>query len=273
MDSALLCHGPPSSRGRRGDAGFLIAAAAVFLGAVALTLRWCRSDCCSVTPMPGDWDLSATWMRAPGQTWLGAGAWFMAMWAVMMVAMMVPCLAPMLLIYRRALGAVGCARREWLTAVAGAGYFMVWIAFGAAVYPPGVMVAAMLERWAPLARSVPVVSALVLVLAGAAQFTRWKSCQVRCCREANLGAGSVRPEARGALRHGVRLGWRCWRCCSAPMAVLLAIGVMDLAAMGVVTIVMAAERLMPRPEWVARLGGAAAMAGGAWELARAVRGG
>jgi predicted metal-binding membrane protein len=270
MDSALLCSVPPSSRGRRADAGFLIAAAAVFLGAGGLTLRWCRSDCCSVTPMPGDWSLSAAWERSQGQTWLGAGAWFMAMWTAMMVAMMLPCLAPMLLVYRRALDPIGRTRRAWLTAVAGAGYFLVWIAFGAAVYPVGVATAGAMDRWAPLARSAPVVSALVLLLAGTAQVTRWKSCQLRCCREARVAERSALPGSWGAWRHGLRLGWRCWRCCSALMAVLLAIGVMDLVAMAAVTVVMAAERLAPRPEWVARLAGTTAMAGGLWELVRAL---
>ena len=46
--------------------------------------------------MPGGWSMSMAWMRMPGQTWPGAAASFLAMWAVMMVAMMLPSLVPML---------------------------------------------------------------------------------------------------------------------------------------------------------------------------------
>ena len=40
------------------------------------------------------------WMRMPGQTWPGAAASFLGMRVVMMVAMMLPCLVPMLWRYR-----------------------------------------------------------------------------------------------------------------------------------------------------------------------------
>ena len=52
--------------------------------------------------MPGDWSMSMTWMRMPGQTWLGAATSFLGMWVVMMVAMMLPSLVPMLWNYRKA---------------------------------------------------------------------------------------------------------------------------------------------------------------------------
>ena len=44
--------------------------------------------------MPGGWTMSMVWMRMPGQTWPGAAASFLGMWVVMMVAMMLPSLAP-----------------------------------------------------------------------------------------------------------------------------------------------------------------------------------
>ena len=52
--------------------------------------------------MPGGWTMSMTWMRMPGQTWLDAAAVFVGMWVVMMVAMMLPSLAPLLWRYRQA---------------------------------------------------------------------------------------------------------------------------------------------------------------------------
>ena len=81
-------------------------------------------------------------MQMPGQTWLGAGASFLAMWVVMMVAMMLPSLVPMLRRYRQAVGRTGETRLGWLTALVGAGYFFVWTVFGMAAYPLGVALAA-----------------------------------------------------------------------------------------------------------------------------------
>ena len=58
-------------------------------------------------PMPGGWTMSMAWTRMPGQTWSGAAASFLGMWVVMMVAMMLPSLAPMLWRYRQAVGRTG----------------------------------------------------------------------------------------------------------------------------------------------------------------------
>src|SRR6516165_12060734 len=77
-------------------------------------------------------------MRMPGQTWLGAAASFLGMWAVMMVAMMLPSLAPMLWRYRQAVGRTGETRLGRLTALVGVGYFFVWTAVGMAAFPLGV---------------------------------------------------------------------------------------------------------------------------------------
>src|SRR3954465_6333113 len=91
-------------------------------------------------PMPGGWTMSMAWMRMPGQTWAGAAASFLGMWIMMMVAMMLPSLVPMLWRYRQAVG--GSRRLGSLTAVVGLGYFFVWTAFGMAVFPLGVALAA-----------------------------------------------------------------------------------------------------------------------------------
>src|SRR5450755_2440170 len=96
-------------------------------------------------PMPGGWTMSIAWMRMPGQTWPGAAASFLGMWVVMMVAMMLPSLVPMLWRYRQAvwteLGRTAGTRLDRLTALVGAGYLLVWTAFGIAAFPLGVALA------------------------------------------------------------------------------------------------------------------------------------
>ena len=66
---------------------------------------WCGSmSAMGEMPMPGSWTMSMAWMRMPGQTWPGSAASFLGMWVVMMVAMILPCLVPMLWRYRQAVG-------------------------------------------------------------------------------------------------------------------------------------------------------------------------
>jgi hypothetical protein len=160
-------------------------------------------------PMPGGWTMSMAWMRMPGQTWPGAAASFLGMWVVMMVAMMLPSLVPVLWRYRQAVGRTGEARLGRLTALVGVGYFFVWTVFGMAAFPLGVALAAIEMRQPALARAVPVVVGVVVLIAGALQFTAWKARHLACCREAP-GRGRTLPTDTGtAWRQGLRLGLHC----------------------------------------------------------------
>lgn len=253
-----------------GERAFLRTGALLFVASAGGTIYWCRSMSGGMA-MPGGWTMSMAWMKMPGQTWLGAGASFMGMWVVMMVAMMLPSLVPMLSRYRRAVRERETARLGGLTTLAAAGYFAVWSGFGAAAYPLGVVLAAAEMSWPPLARSVPVATGVVVLLAGCLQLTPWKVRQLECCRDSPPclpeGAVSGWPEA---WRHGLRLGVHCALCCSGFMIVLLVTGVMDLGVMATVAAAIAVERLAPRPERTARLAGLAVMAGGALVIARAL---
>ncbi len=220
--------------------------------------------------MPGGWTLSMTWMRMPGWTWLGTGAVFMGMWLVMMVAMMLPSLVVVLLGYRRAVCRLNQAQLGGLTVLAGAAYFLVWAVFGAAAYPVGVSLAAAELRWPALARSVPVLTGLALLVAGCLQLTAWKARQLERCREATGCREPPALDARGACQHGLRYGVHCSLCCSGFMTVLLAAGMMDLGAIAIVAVAITAERLAPRPEWTARAAGAVVVATGALVIARAL---
>ena len=104
----------------------------------------------------------------------GAAASFLGMW-VMMVAMMLPSLVPMLGRYRRAVGGTGEARLGRLTALAGVGYFVVWTVLGMVAFPLGVALAEAEMRQPELARAVPLAVGVVVLIAGALQFTAWKA--------------------------------------------------------------------------------------------------
>jgi predicted metal-binding membrane protein len=219
--------------------------------------------------MPGGWTMSMAWMRMPGQTWLGAAASFICMWVVMMVAMMLPSLVPMLWRCRQAVGRAGDARLGRLTALAGVGYFCVWTVFGIAAFTVGAALAALEMELPAVARAVPIAAALVVMIAGALQFTASKAHHLACCREAPGRARTLPADAGTAWRHGLRLGLHCSYCCAGLVAVLLVIGVMDLRAMAAVMAAITAERLAPSGERTARAIGVVVVGTGLFLIARA----
>jgi predicted metal-binding membrane protein len=221
-------------------------------------------------PMPGGWTMSMAWMRMPGQTRLGAAAGFMGMWVVMMVAMMTPSLVPMLSRYRRSVRGPDGTRLGRLTALAGAGYFFVWALFGAAAYPLGVVLGAAEMQWQAVARSVPIATSVIVLLAGCLQLTAWKARHLGRCRDPSACGQWLPPDARSAWRHGLHLGVHCSLCCSGFMAILLVTGVMDLGVMAMVAAAITSERLAPRPERAARATGVVAIAAGALLIAGAL---
>ena len=270
MEAAGATVGRQASRRMIAERAFLGIAALLFAASTAATIAWCASmSTMGGMIMPGGWTLSMAWMRMPGQTWPGAAASFLGMWTVMMVAMMLPSLAPMLWRYREAVSRSGKMRLGRLTALVGAGYFFVWSAFGVAAFAVGVALAAIEMQQPVLARAVPVAAGVVVLIAGALQFSAWKARQLACCREAP-GCGHALPANGGsAWRHGLRLGLYCSSCCAGLMAILLVIGVMDLRTMIAVTAAISAERLVRAGERVARAIGAISVAAGLFLIVQA----
>ena len=250
---------------------FFGVSALLFAASAAVTIVWCASmSAVGGMPMPGGWTMSMAWMRMPGQTWPDAAAAFLGMWVVMMAAMMLPSLVPMLWRYRQAVDRTGETRLGLLTALVGVGYFFVWTVFGMATYPLGVAVAAVEMELPALARVVPVTAGVVVLIAGALQFTVWKAHHLACCRKAPGCSRRLPTDAGTAWRHGLLLGLHCGACCAGLTAILLAIGIMDLRAMAVVTAAITVERLAPAGERVARAIGAVLVGVGLLLVARAI---
>jgi predicted metal-binding membrane protein len=255
---------------RTSQHAFLGFSALLFFSSAALTIRWCAFMPASMgMEMPGGWTMSMAWMRMPGQTWTGAAASFLGMWVVMMVAMMLPSVVPTLWRHRQALGGMGVPRLGRLTALVGLGYFFVWTVFGMLVFPFGVALAAVEMREATLARAVPIAVGVLVLLAGALQFTAWKAHHLAHCRRAPERGCALAKDSGAAWRNGLRLGLHCSYTCAGLTAVLLAIGVMDLRAMAVVTAAITAERVAPAGERVAQATGAVVAGAGLLMIAHA----
>ena len=250
---------------------FLGVSALLFVTSVLLTVVWCGSmSAMRGMLMPGGWTMSMVWLRMPGQTWLSAAASFVGMWAVMMVAMMMPSLVPMLQRYREAIGRTGETRLGRLTATVGVGYYTVWTVLGVTIFPLGVAFASIEMRFPLLARAVPQATGAIIIIAGALQFTRWKAQQLADCREGTGCHHALEPRGGSAFRHGLSLGLHCSYCCASVTAILLAVGVMDLRSMILVTGAITAERLAPAGQRVARAIGAVAVVVGIHLFARAM---
>jgi predicted metal-binding membrane protein len=221
-------------------------------------------------PMAHGAAMSMMWTRMPGQSWAGAAAAFVAMWTVMMVAMMLPSLVPMLHRYRARLGGVGALRGLALTLVVTLGYFAVWSALGAVVFPLGALLASAEQRLPALARVVPVATGVVVLIAGLVQLTEWKVRHLVFDRDASARIGAISARVDTAFRHGVCVGIQCTYCCAGLTATLLALGVMDLRVMAVMTAGITAERLAPAGVRVARAVGVVGIVTGTLLIARAV---
>jgi predicted metal-binding membrane protein len=250
----------------RRDGPFFAVSAFLFVATAVATALWGGSMSAGMQ-MPGGWTMSMAWMRMPGETWSVAAGGFLGMWTVMMVAMMLPSLAPSLSSYRRSIRELPPARVAGLTLLAGAGYFAVWVALGACVYVLGIPLAAAEMRWESLARIVPTAIGAALLLAGWVQLSAWKARQLGRCRR------SIQPSpSQSAWRVGVQLGVRCILCCSGLMVVLLVLGVMDLRVMTIVAAVITLERLAPGAEQIARAAGVVILGAGVVLIFRAFAG-
>jgi len=265
---------------RNAEHAVLAVSSLLFAASTTLTIVSCASmSGMGGMLMPGGWTMSMAWMRMPEQTWAGAAASLLGRWIVMMVAMMLPTLVPMLLRYREALISAAETRLGLLAALVGIGYFCVWTLFGVVALPLGFALAEAAMQYPALSRAVPTALGVIVLIAGACQFTAWKAHHLACCRESSAFARGYLRELRRdrtlpadagtAWRHGMRLGLHC-SCCSAGLtAILLVMGVMDLRVMAVVTTAIAAERLAPAGTRVAQAIGVIVVGAGMLLLARA----
>ena len=210
-------------------------------------------------------------MAMPARWTLGYGLVVLAMWAVMMVAMMLPSAAPVTLLIaaiarkRAASGSTG-----WSTALFVAGYLGVWFAFAAVatVLHWRLDIAGLLSPAMALASTV--VAGIVLVAAGIYQWTPLKQACLRHCRSPfEFLMFHWRAGALGSLTSGARHGLFCFGCCWMLMALLFVGGVMNIAWIAGIALLVLVEKVAPLGGWMGRATGAMMVAWGAATLVTA----
>lgn len=195
---------------------------------------------------------------------LGYAVLALAMWAVMMAAMMLPSAAPMILLYdamaqrQRAQHGSGLATGAFVS-----GYLAIWALFslGAVVAQFGLEQVSLLSPMLQ-ATSVTFASA-VFVAAGIYQWTPLKQACLRRCRSPlQFVLSEWRPGKAGAFVMGLRHGAYCLGCCWVLMLLLFVGGVMNLAWIAGLALFVLVEKLAPAGHWIGRIAGAGLIAWG-----------
>ena len=145
-------------------------------------------------------------------TELGSFAFFVALWAVMMAAMMLPGLVPAVVSRGRRTGPV----RAVVPFVAS--YLVVWTLVGALLY----------ALYRPHGTST---AGLVVIAAGLYELTRFKQHCRRCCR--------------ARTSSGFEFGLYCVGSSVGLMVMLVALGVMSVTWMFVIAALVLAQKLLP----------------------------
>ena len=183
------------------------------------------------------------------------------MWAVMMVAMMLPSAAPMLSTYARIASSREASRayHVWMFA---AGYLAVWTAFSlaATVLQYALQSAAIISNGL---RTTPVAGGIILAAAGIYQLTPLKNvCLKRCRTPIGFFMTNWRDGAAGAFAMGLEHGAFCTGCCWMLMALLFVAGVMNLAWVAAISVLVLAEKAAPFGRAIALASGVAMIAAG-----------
>ncbi len=198
------------------------------------------------------------------------GAWLtFVMWTVMMAAMMVPSMAPMVLMFARVCRGNDQAPsvKVWLFAL---GYLVVWTFFSA-VATAGQLALQEAALLGDALEATPVVGGAVLVAAGVYQLTPLKDvCLVRCRSPLSFFMTSWRDGRLGAFRMGLGHGAFCVACCWLLMALLFVVGVMNLLWVAALSAFVLLEKAGPYRRPVAAASGLGMLAAGIWMIAGVV---
>ena len=164
------------------------------------------------------------------------------MWAVMMAAMMLPTMVPTMRSYEDLMASADGTRIGWLGVLLG--YSLIWVIFSLVItaVQMGLLSLSIVDMMGKV-KSLWV-SAALLILAGAFQFTRVKEvCHGVCHSPISYFIGHWKPGLNGGVRMGISLGAYCVGCCWLFMVLGFAGGVMNFLWMGLATLMMVLEKL------------------------------
>ncbi|MGA8400911.1 MAG: DUF2182 domain-containing protein [Stellaceae bacterium] len=208
-------------------------------------------------------------MMAPVTWSLGYAGIMLAMWWVMMAAMMLPSASPILLLFARINRKEKAAGKPFVsTGIFASGYLVAWGGFSALA--TGLQWA--LERAGLLSPMMATSSywlgGAILLAAGLWQLTPVKGMCLRHCRSPmGFLVQSWRPGRGGAFRMGLEHGSFCLGCCWFLMGLLFFGGIMNLLWIIGLTVFVLLEKTAPTGSWIGRIVGVGVTAWGVLLLA------
>jgi predicted metal-binding membrane protein len=188
-------------------------------------------------------------------------AGYLIAWGVMMAAMMLPSAAPMIVLYGTVKSKFSLTGQRGIPAVFFALiYLVLWLAFGIPVYIVSTLIDSAVIANPSLVIVLPYALALMLLAAGAFQFSALKRICLQTCRSPiSFLLGRWRSGYRGTSRIAIEHAAYCIGCCWGLMVVLVAAGAMALEWVLLIAALVFVEKLLPRGELTARLIGGALM--------------
>jgi predicted metal-binding membrane protein len=223
---------------------------------------------------------AGAWLVLFGQSTLGEGMptrptmgmtapLFLALWVVMMAAMMFPTAAPMILVFAR----VHENRRQRGTAfvptwVFVAAYLLVWTAFGALMYSLALAAEALASSSLTITENARRAGGVLLILAGLYQLSPLKNlCLSKCRGPLEFVMQRWADGYAGAFLMGLKHGAYCLGCCWLLFVILFPLGVMNVVAMAFITLLIFAEKSLPGGRRIGQIAAVALVAYGALVLA------
>ena len=230
-----------------------------------------RMTALQMTSMRGMRDMSGP--RSPGDWALGYAVLVVLMWWVMMIAMMLPSIAPTVLLHAALLRrGANAAKVPSISGVFLAGYLAIWFVFSlAAAAAQFVLETAGLVSASMMTLIGTVPGGIVLFAAGLFQFTPLKqACLSQCRSPAMFLTERRRPGHWGAFVMGLEHGTYCLGCCWFLMALLFVGGIMNLYWIVGLAAFVALEKLTRYGDMVSRIAGAGLMVWGSWVVVSAL---
>lgn len=182
---------------------------------------------------------------------------YVLLWGVMMVAMMLPAMSPIVNLFQ----SIARRKREeglpftpvWIFV---SGYVALWTLTGGVGYVADLAIQSLPDIFPTLRTYGAVIGGLTLVGAGIYQLTPLKYlCLSQCRSPLGFLLTSWRDGTTGAFRMGVDHGAYCLGCCWSLMVVLFVMGTMNLVWMGLLSIVIFMEKIMPSGVTVGKASG------------------
>jgi len=184
---------------------------------------------------------------------------FIAIWVVMMIAMMFPTAAPMILMFTT----VYASKRQKFQAfvptwVFVSAYLLIWTLFGLVAYPLALGAERLAEQSMWLMNNAPRIGGTLLVVAGLYQLSPLKHiCLSKCRTPLQFILGSWRDGYGGAFRMGLLHGAYCLGCCWFLFVLLFPLGIMNITVMALLTALIYAEKSFPLGRQISQIAGVA----------------